>query len=66
MCLRHEIALFAEKTEIKNRSFRMRLPEGKELVKSMGWGGGGAGWAGAFGNVFDKKHMAQPLPLAQK
>ena len=42
----------------------MRLPEGKGLVKSMG--GVGVGWAGAFGNVVDKKHMAQPLPLAQK
>ena len=24
------------------------------------------GWAGAFGNVDDKKHMAHPLPSAQK
>ena len=24
------------------------------------------GWAGAFGNVVDKKHMAHPLPSAQK
>ena len=23
-------------------------------------------WAGAFGNVIDKKHMAHPLPSAQK
>ena len=28
--------------------------------------GGGGGWAGAFGNVVDKKHMTHPLPLAQK
>ena len=26
----------------------------------------GGGWAGAFGNVVDKKHMAHPLPSAQK
>ena len=26
----------------------------------------GGGWAGAFGNVVDKKHMTQPLPSAQK
>ena len=24
------------------------------------------GWAGAFGNVVDKKHMTHPLPSAQK
>ena len=24
------------------------------------------GWAGAFGNVADKKHMTHPLPSAQK
>ena len=28
--------------------------------------GGGGGWAGAFGNVVDKKHMTHPLPSAQK
>ena len=27
---------------------------------------GGGEWAGAFGNVVDKKHMAHPLPSAQK
>ena len=26
----------------------------------------GGGWARAFGNVVDKKHMAHPLPSAQK
>ena len=26
----------------------------------------GGGWAGAFGNVVDKKHVTHPLPLAQK
>ena len=29
-------------------------------------GGGGGVWAGAFGNMVDKKHMAHPLPSAQK
>ena len=29
-------------------------------------GGGGGGWAGAFGNVVDKKHTTHPLPSAQK
>ena len=35
----------------------------KDWTKSMGGGGGGA-----FGNVVDKKkkHMAYPLPSAQK
>ena len=28
--------------------------------------GGGGGWAGAFGNVVDKKHMTYPLPSAKK
>ena len=28
--------------------------------------GGGGGWAGAFGNVVDKKHMTHPLPSAKK
>ena len=28
--------------------------------------GGGGEWAGAFGKVVDKKHMAHPLPSAQK
>ena len=28
--------------------------------------GGGGEWAGAFGNVVDKKHMAPPPPSAQK
>ena len=37
----------------------------KGLVKKYS-GGGGVGWAGAFGNVVDKKHMTQPLPSAQK
>ena len=27
---------------------------------------GGWGWAGAFGNVVDKKHMALPLHSVQK
>ena len=35
----------------------------KGLVKKYG---GGGGWAGAFGNVVDKKHMTHPLPSAQK
>ena len=30
------------------------------------WGGGGGGWAGAFANVVDKKHMTHPLLSAQK
>ena len=34
----------------------------RDWSKSMGEGG----WTGAFGNVVDKKHMAHPLPLAQK
>ena len=36
----------------------------KGLVKK--YRGGGGGWAGAFGNVVDKKHMTHPLPSAQK
>ena len=35
----------------------------KGLVKKYR---GGGGWAGAFGNVVDKKHVTHPLPLAQK
>ena len=35
----------------------------KGLVKKYG---GGGGWAGAFGNVVDKKHMAHPLRSAKK
>ena len=34
--------------------------------RSKSIGGGGAGWAGAFGNVVDKKHMTHPLRSAQK
>ena len=34
----------------------------KGLVKKYG----GGGWAGAFGNMVDKKHMTHPLPSAQK
>ena len=41
----------------------MELSQG--LVKKYRGGGGGGGWAGAFGNVVDKKHMAQPVPSAQ-
>ena len=39
----------------------------RDWSKSIGVGGGGGvgRWAGAFGNVVDKKHMAQPLPSAQ-
>ena len=36
----------------------------RDRSKSLGKGGGG--WAGAFGNMVDKKHMAHPLPSAQK
>ena len=39
--------------------FFSRLGTGQKV-----WGRGG--WAGAFGNVVDKKHMTHPLPLAQK
>ena len=35
----------------------------KRLVKKYGRGGG---WAGAFGNLVDKKRMTHPLPSAQK
>ena len=28
--------------------------------------GGGGEWAGAFGNVVDKKHMAHPSPLSSE
>ena len=35
----------------------------RDWSKSIGRGGG---WAGAFGNVVDKKHMTHPLPSAQK
>ena len=40
----------------------------KGRVKKYGgkYGGGGGGWAGAFGNVVDKKHMAYVLPSVQK
>ena len=41
----------------------MELSQG--LVKKYRGGGGGGGWAGAFGNVVDKKHMAHPVPSAQ-
>ena len=37
----------------------------KGLVKKYR-AGGGAGCAGAFGNVADKKHMTHPLPSTQK
>ena len=40
--------------------FRDRLGAVRDWSKSKG------GWAGAFGNVVDKKHMTHPLPLAQK
>ena len=36
----------------------------RDWSKSIG--GGGGEWAGAFGKVVDKKHMAHPLPSAQK
>ena len=36
----------------------------RDWSKSIG--GGGGWWAGAFGNVVDKKHMTHPLPSAQK
>ena len=45
--------------QVKAKSTRI---EG--LVKK--YRGGGGGWAGAFGNAVDKKHMTQPLPSAQK
>ena len=35
----------------------------KGLVKKYR---GGGMWAGAFGNVVDKKHITHPLPSAQK
>lgn len=34
--------------------------------KKVEVGGGGGGWAGTFGNVVDKEHMAHPLPPEQK
>ena len=40
--------------------FRDRLGAVRDGSKSKG------GWAGAFGNVVDKKHMTHSLPLAQK
>ena len=36
----------------------------KGLVKK--YRGGGGGWAGAFGNVVDKKHMTPPPPFGTK
>ena len=36
----------------------------KGLVKK--YRGVGGGWAGAFGNGVDKKHVTHPLPSAQK
>ena len=51
-------------------SLNSRLPRVfswiRDWSKSIGGGGGGGGWAGAFGNVVDKKHMTHPLPSAQK
>ena len=58
--------------DIENKWFRSYLNKRKQkvfvkgLVKKYREGGGGGGWAGAFGNVVDKKHMAHPLPSAQK
>ena len=46
-----EIELPPESTKLKS----------KGLVKKYR-----GGWAGAFGNVVDKKHMTHPLPSAQK
>ena len=41
----------------------LRLIGPKGLVKKYR---GAGGWAGAFGNVVDKKHMTHPFPSAQK
>ena len=38
----------------------------RDWSKSIGGWGGGGGWAGAFGNVVDKKYMTHPLPPSQK
>ena len=40
----------------------MLAADAKGLVKKYT----GGGWAGAFGNVVDKKHMTHPLPSEQK
>ena len=47
-----------------------RLESSTRLLLLRGWSksivGGGRGGAGAFRNVVDKKHMAHPLPSAQR
>ena len=43
---------------------RSGISQTKSTVASQG-GGGGGGWAGAFGNVIDKKHTTHPFILAQ-
>ena len=49
----------------ENLYFDLKVPKntGKLGTGQKVWG---RGWAGAFGNVVDKKHMAHPLPSAQK
>ena len=45
----------------KRLIFCVEVINSKGLVKKYG-----EGWAVAVGNVVDKKHMAHPLPPAQK